>query len=60
MQGIREGAVFTGYRERFAYDEGNLRYRFLAGLADQREPAYAHYFFFKEVSQCFVRMCDNR
>ena len=52
MQGVREGSVFTAYRERFAYDLGNLRFRYLAGLIDEREPAYAHYFFFKEVSGC--------
>ena len=49
MQGVREGSVFTPYRERFAYDVANLRYRYLAGLEDEREPAYAHYFFYKEV-----------
>jgi hypothetical protein len=49
-QGVREGSVFTAYRERFAYDEANLRFRYLAGMVDEREPAYAHYFFFKEVS----------
>ena len=49
MQGVREGSVFTAYRERFAYDVANLRYRYLAGLEDAREPAYAHYFFYKEV-----------
>lgn len=27
-----------------------MRYRFLEGLYDEREPAYAHYFFFNEVS----------
>ena len=54
MQGIREGAVFTAYRESFAYDVYNLRYRYLAGLEDEREPAYAYYFFFKEASCCFL------
>ena len=27
-----------------------LRFRYLAGLEDEREPAYAHYFFYKEVA----------
>ena len=49
MQGVREGSIFTPYRERFAYDVANLRYRYLAGLEDERELAYAHYFFYKEV-----------
>ena len=48
-QGRREGDVFTSYVGRFAYDEGNERYRFLEGLVDEREPLYAHYFFFAEV-----------
>ena len=50
MQGVREGSVFTAYRESAAYDEANLRFRYLAGLEDEREPAYAHYFFYKEVA----------
>ena len=49
MQGVREGSIFTAYRESFAYDVANLRFRYLAGLEDEREPAYAHYFFYKEV-----------
>ena len=49
IQGRREGSEFTSYVGRFAYDEENLRYRFLEGLVDEREPAYAHYYFFKEV-----------
>ena len=50
FQGIRESSTFTSYVGRFAYDEGNLRYRFLEGLVDEREPLFAHYFFFKEVN----------
>lgn len=49
MQGVREYATFTSYVGRFAYDEGNERFRFLEGLEDEREPLYAHYFFYKEV-----------
>lgn len=48
-QFIREGSTITRLRGRFAYDEDNLRFRFLEGLADEREPLFAHYFFFKEV-----------
>ena len=51
---MREGSVFTSYIGRFAYDEANLRFRFLEGIEDEREPAYAHYFFYKEVSYTLV------
>ena len=59
MQGVREGSVFTPYRERFAYDIANLRYRYLAGLEDEREPAYAHYFFYKEVVYIYYYIDTN-
>ena len=39
----------TRYVGRFAYDEGSQRFRFLEGLVDEREPVYAHYFFYGEV-----------
>lgn len=48
VQFVREGSTISRFSGRIAYDEDNLRFRFLEGLADERQPQFAHYFFYKE------------
>lgn len=55
MQFVREGSEITRFSGRIAYDEENLRFRFLEGLADERQPQFAHYFFYKEPGVSSVR-----
>lgn len=62
VQFVREGSNITRFSGRIAYDEDNLRFRFLEGLADDREPLFAHYFFYKRtpespVSSYYLTSC---
>ena len=49
MQFVREGSSISRFTGRIAYDEDNLRFRFLEGIADERQPQFAHYFFYKDL-----------